>query len=179
LWIPYVVFVLWTVAQPALGEGLMRESRLVAFLQWLAGCIIIYAGLFAVQLRRTAHYRSALQDARRAHPDSEVFGTRLDPLTTPVGVEWGDPRNIRWGLIRVSSQGAEIVRSDGLVMLDVPWPQVEVTFRGLNIRTDSDVEEWWLELLSDSGIWPPALISRRNRSRFLRMRALRPDSVSD
>ena len=66
LWIPYVVFVLWTVAQPALGEGLMRESRLVAFLQWLAGCIIIYAGLFAVQLRRTAHYRSALQDADRA-----------------------------------------------------------------------------------------------------------------
>jgi hypothetical protein len=179
LWVGYVAFLLWTVAQPILGEGLLREPRIVVPLQWLIGSLLIYVGLFAVQFGEAAPYRSILRTARRAHPDALVFGVRLDPLTTPVGVDRGDPRDIRWGLIRVSSHGAEIVRSDGLVMLDCPWTHFEVSFRGLDVDGESGVEEWWLQLLSDSGVWAPALLARRNRNRFLRMQELRPDSASD
>jgi hypothetical protein len=178
-WTGYAVFALWTIGQPILDEALLRESRLVGFIQWILGSAVIFAAVLLRRYRSAAPYRAVVSAARSEYPESLIFGVRLDPTTTPVGVEWGDSRKIRWGVINVSSRGARIVRSDGVVMLDRPWSEFELSIRGVDVTAGDEVDEWWLQLLSESGVWPRPDFVRRNRSRFLRMQALRPGSLSD
>src|ERR1700744_4048826 len=93
-WTGYTVFALWTIGQPVLDEALLRESRLIGLIQWILGSIVIFAAVLWRRYRSAAPYRLVVSTARSDYPDSLVFGVRLDPLTTPVGVEWDDSRKI-------------------------------------------------------------------------------------
>ena len=173
-WAGCAVFALWTIGQPVLDEALLREPPLVGFTQWVLGSAVIFGAVLFQRYRDAAPYRAVVSAARSENPDSLVFGIRLDPITTPVGAEWGDSRKIRWGLIIGSSEGLRIVRSDGVVMLDRPWREFEFGVRGIDVTAGDEVEEWWFQLLSESGVWPRPVFVRRSRSRFLRLQAVRP-----
>jgi hypothetical protein len=175
----YVVFVLWTVFQPVLDVGVLHEPRIASTIQWLLGDALIFGAVVLRRYKDAAPYHFAISTIRSEAPDSLVYGIRLDPLTTPVGAEWGISSKIRWGLIAVSRHGVRIVRSDGVLMLDRTWSEFEFSVVGLDVVADGDVEEWWFTLLSESGIWPRPLVLSRNRNRFRRMTELRPAASSD
>lgn len=170
-WRSYLALAVWTVAQPLI-DGLLFYPRWLAFVQWLLGVGVI-AGLF---LRHryvlAAPYRSKLAAVRADHPESTFYGIRLDPLTTPVGVERGDSRIVGWGLLGASPNGIEIVRSNGDVLLRRPWSSIEFATRGLDIRSETGVEEWWFQMLSDSGVWPRFSVLRFGKGHFGLMRDL-------
>ncbi len=168
----YIVFAFWTCVQPLIDGVWLREPPWLGLAQWFLGSVVIAVVALLGKYRRAAPYRSSLAVARAAHADSLVFGVRLDPLTTPVGTEWGDSRRLRWGLLRASPDGVEIVRSDGLAMLRRPWSGVEFSIRGIDVESASATQEWWFQLMSDSGIVPAALLVRTNRNRFLRLQGL-------
>jgi hypothetical protein len=173
-WTGYAVFALWTIGQPVLDEALLREPPVVGVTQWVLGSAIIFGAVLFRRYRDAAPYRAVVSVLRSENPDSLVFGIRLDPLTTPVGEEWGDSRKIRWGVIIGSSNGVRLVRSDGVVMFDRPWSEFEFSIRGIDVTAGDEVEEWWFQLLSESGVWPRPVFGRRGRSRFLLLQALRP-----
>jgi hypothetical protein len=170
-WRSYFAVGVWTVAQPLI-DGLLFYPRWLALVQWLLGVGII-AGLFLRhRYRLAAPYRSKLAAVRADHPDSEFYGIRLDPLTTPVGVERGDSRAIDWGVLGASPDGIEIVRSNGEVLLHQPWSAIEFAIRGIDVRSETGTEEWWFQMLSDSGVWPRLSVLRVGRSHFERMQDL-------
>jgi hypothetical protein len=104
LWAPLVVAGVWVIAQPLI-DGLLREPRWLALTQAIVGIAVVYAINYAYRYKHAADYRSTLVAARVAPAGSIVYGIRLDPLTTPIGVEWGDSRVIRWGFLRASPEG--------------------------------------------------------------------------
>ncbi|WP_426515578.1 hypothetical protein ACPPVQ_13300 [Diaminobutyricibacter sp. McL0618] len=173
----YWVLAVWTIAQPLIN-GLLGNPRWLGVTVWVFG-LVVFAGLYtATRYSLAKPYREVLRAARASHPDSVVFGVRLDPITTPVGVEWGDSRLIQWGLIRAAPAGIEIVRSDGTTMLARPWDEVELASdyqTRLYVRTAETSEEWWIPQISDSGIWPIGFSSRqlvaRRINRMLAVRA--------
>jgi hypothetical protein len=160
------------IAQPLI-DGLLQEPRWLALTQAIVGIAVVYAINYGYRYKHAADYRSTLVAARVAHAGSIVYGIRLDPLTTPVGVEWGDSRVIRWGFLRASSDGVEIVRSDGASLLRRPWSEIEFSARGIDVRFGADVEEWWFRVMSGAGPWTPALFLHLGRNSVARMQELR------
>jgi hypothetical protein len=177
-WAPLVVAGLWLVAQPLI-DGLLKEPRWVALTQAIVGIAVVYATIYRYRDKEAAHYRSTLVAARVAHAGSIVYAIRLDPLTTPAGVEWGDSRVIRWGFLRASSNGVEIVRSDGVNMLQRPWSEIEFAPRGIDVRTAPEVEEWWFRVLSAAGPWARAFSLQLSRKQIAKMEELRDDPATD
>jgi hypothetical protein len=180
-WGPLVAAGVWVIAQPLI-DGLLREPRWLALTQAIVGIAVVYAVVFRYRYKHAAQYRSTLVAARIAHAESIVCGIRLDPLTTPVGVEWGDSRVIRWGFLRASSNGIEIVRSDGVNMLQRPWSEIEFAPRGIDVRTAPEVpevEEWWFRVLSAAGPWARAFSLQLSRQQIAKMEELRDDPATD
>jgi hypothetical protein len=175
--LPITAIVLWCIAQPLI-DGVLQHPGWLSVGLWIVGVIVIYAVVFGYRYQRAAPYRSMLSAARVARPGSIVYGIRLDPLTTPVGVEWGDSRVIRWGFLRASPEGVEIVRSDGASLLCRPWSEIEFSACGIDVRSGVDVEEWWFRVMSGAGPWARALSLHLSRQSIARMQELRNESVT-
>jgi hypothetical protein len=176
-WVPLTTMALWCIAQPLI-DGLQRYPRWFAISQWFVGLALIYAVAFGFRYKHAAPYRSMLSAARVARPGSFVYGIRLDPLTTPVGVEWGDSRMIRWGFFRAARDGVEIVRSDGVTLLVRPWNNVEFSARGIDVTSGPEVEEWWFRVTSELGPWARAFHLHFSQRDIARMRHLRDETTT-
>jgi hypothetical protein len=173
-WPATVAFVVWTVVQPVLDAALLHESRAVGILQWIVGIAVILAVVLLLRYRSAAPYRLALSEARSENPDSLVYGIRLDPLKTPVGKEWGDSRQITWGLLRASADGVEITRPSGTIMLQRPWPEVTFSAPGIDIGSGDGAEEWWFAFVGDTGMFAGPHSPSERRSRIEKLQSRRP-----
>lgn len=175
-WQGYVIAACWIVGQPIL-DGVLALPRWLAIVLWVGGLIVAFVAYNLVRYRRAAPYRAIVKAERQKHPGSSIRPIRLDPLTTPVGRQWADSRIIRWGLLAVSDVGVRILTSDGVMLLDRPWSEIEFTTFGIAVHTPSEIEEWWIGGMSESGIWPPSAFRRRT-SWISRMEELRPPAAS-
>ncbi len=170
-WVLYLVLSVWTVGQPLLDFELLSNGAPVTGIPWMAGCAVIVGVEMFRRYREAAPYRFVVAATRAAHPDSLVVGIRLDPLMTPIGVEWGDSWKFQWGTLRASRQGVEIVKSDGAVMMDRSWDEIELNVGGLNVLLGEHVEEWRFQPLGESGTLSRRSFSRLSMRRFVEMQA--------
>lgn len=170
----FAVLALWFIGQPLLDNALLRERHWVGLVQFLLGVVVIEAVILWFSYSYGAPYRAALSRVEAANPDALVVGVRLDPLTTPVGAQWADSRDVGWGVLIVSNHGARIVRSDGVVMLDRPWSDFEFSIAGIEVSATPQVEEWWFTLVGDAGMSLRPFFTTRSRRRYRQMKAMRP-----
>jgi hypothetical protein len=169
-----IVFAAWSSVQPLI-HGLSRTPLWSESVIWFLGLVALIGIGLRVRYRRAAPFRATLAEARAARPGSVVYGVQLDPIATPVGVEWADSRAITWGLIIASPELLEIVKSDGSQLLKQPWTAVKFSWvvrTRLFVTVDRHTEEWWVPLISESGAWPMGVTRRPVERRLLEMLAV-------